>query len=92
MRKFLFGRDYIIEKTDTKLTAFELVRRDSDFLTVYVREYVPSTNELTGYELTIPVLNDGFEEFVTIFKKDITAIEHYEGKICIYTREGFGTI
>lgn len=87
MNEFMYGKTYIVERTETTLEAFELLSRGKDFVEVYIREYSPATNELTGYEVRLHVTNDGFQEFVN-YKKDIPASRYYEGKISIYTKEG----
>lgn len=88
MREFMYGKTYVIERTETNIEAFELLSRGKDFIEVYVRKYNQVTNELNGFEVRLHVKNDGFQEFVT-YKKDIPASQHYDGKISIYTKEGF---
>ena len=87
MKEFKYGVVYIVERTETSVTAFELASRGKDFIEVYIREYTPKTNELNGFEVRLHVKNDGFQKFVT-YKKDIPASRYYDGKISIYTKEG----
>lgn len=87
MKEFKYGVVYIVERTETSVTAFELASRGKDFIEVYIREYTPKTNELNGFEVRLHVKNDGFQEFVT-YKKDIFATQFYEGDLCIFTKEG----
>lgn len=87
MREFMYGKTYIVKRTETTIEAFELLSRGKDFIEVYIREYTPETNELISYEVRLHVKNDGFQEFVT-YKKDIPASRYYDGKISIYTKEG----
>lgn len=44
MKEFKYGVVYIVERTDTSVTAFELASRGKDFIEVYVRKYTPETN------------------------------------------------
>lgn len=87
MKEFSYGNSYIVERTETSVEAFELASRGKDFIEVYVRKYTPETNELIGYEVRLHVKNDGFQEFVN-YKKDISASQHYEGELCIFTKQG----
>ena len=87
MNEFMYGKTYIVKRTETTIEAFELLSRGKDFIEVYIREYTPETNELIGYEVRLHVKNDGFQEFVS-YKKDIPASQHYQGDLCIYTKQG----
>ena len=87
MKEFLYGKTYIVERTDIRVMAFELISRGENFIDVYVRKYNQVTNELEGFEVRLHVKNDGFQEFVN-YKKDIPASRYYDGKVSIYTKEG----
>ena len=87
MKEFKYGVVYVVERTETSIEAFELASRGKAFIEVYVRKYTPKTNELIGYEVRLHVKNDGFQEFVN-YKKDISASQHYQGDLCIFTKEG----
>lgn len=87
MKKFQYGKTYIVERTETSVTAFELISRGKDFIEVYVRKYTPATNELEGYEVRLHVLIDDYQEWVS-YKNNISASQHYDGKISIYTKQG----
>lgn len=87
MNEFMYGKTYIVERTETSIEAFELASRGKGFIEVYIREYTPETNELNGFEVRLHVTNDDFQECVT-YKKDIPASRYYDGKVSIYTKEG----
>lgn len=87
MNKFMYGKTYVIERTNTRVMAFELISRGENYIEVYIREYTPEINELEGFEVRLHVTNDGVQEFVN-YKKDIPASQHYDGKISIFTKEG----
>ncbi|MCC9273181.1 MAG: hypothetical protein K8V42_02700 [Enterococcus aquimarinus] len=87
MKEFNYGKTYVVERTDTSVTAFELASRGKDFIEVYVRKYTPKTNELNGFEVRLHVLTDDYQEWVS-YKNNISASQHYQGDLCIYTRKG----
>ena len=87
MEKFRYGKIYIVERTETTLQAFEMTLRGKDFIEIYVREYTPATNELEGFEVRLHVLTDGYREWVS-YKNNISASQHYEGDLCLFTKEG----
>ena len=87
MKEFNYGKTYVVERTDTSVTAFELASRGKDFIEVYVRKYTPETNELIGYEVRLHVLTNDYQECVS-YKNNISASQHYEGNLCIFTKEG----
>ncbi len=87
MKEFKYGVVYIVERTETSIEAFELASRGKDFIEVYVRKYTPATNELIGHEVRLHVLTDDYQEWVS-YKNNISASQHYQGDLCIFTKEG----
>ena len=87
MKEFSYGKVYILERTETSIEAFELLSRGKDFIEVYVRKYTPETNELNGFEVRLHVLTDDYQEWVS-YKNNISASQHYQGDLCIFTKEG----
>lgn len=87
MKEFLYGKTYIVERTETSVTAFEVMVREKERLSVYVRTYTPGTNELQSIAVCLYIFNDGIEEFVT-YQDLIKAGDYYEGEQCIYTKGG----
>ena len=87
MKEFMYGKTYVIERTNIRIMAFELILKEKDCLTVYVREYTPAINSLMGYVVQLHVSNDEQQEFVN-FKNNIPASQYYDGKTSIYTKEG----
>ena len=87
MKEFLYGKTYVVERTEASVTAFEVMVREKGSLSVYVRTYVPGTNELKSIAVCLSIFNDGIEEFVT-YQDLIKASDCYEGELCIYTKEG----
>ena len=90
MKEFKYGVVYIVERTETSVTAFELISKEKDCITVYVREYTPAINSLIGYVVQLHVSNDEQQEFVN-FKNNIPASQYYDGKTSIYTKAGLKT-
>lgn len=87
MNEFVYGKTYVIERTNIRVMAFELISRGENFIDVYVRKYNQVTNELEGYEVRLHVLIDDYQEWVS-YKNNIPASRYYDGKISIYTKEG----
>ena len=87
MKEFLYGKTYIVERTDIRVMAFELISRGENFIDVYVRKYNQVTNELEGFEVTLHLSTYNGQERV-FYKNDIFATQFYEGELCIYTRKG----
>lgn len=85
--EFLYGKTYVIERTETSITAFEVMSKGKDFIYVYVRKYTPKSNELESFVVRLHVSwDDG--EWVK-YNKNIYAHESaYQGKLCLYTKEG----
>ena len=85
--EFLYGKTYVIERTETSITAFEVITRGEYYITVYIRKYIPKTNEIESSTVSLHVSwDDG--EWVK-YNKDIYAHESaYQGKLCLYTKEG----
>lgn len=87
MNEFMYGKTYIVERTEASIEAFELISRGEKFIDVYVRKYNQVTNELEGFEVRLHVLTDDYQEWVS-YKNNISASQHYEGDLCIFTKQG----
>lgn len=87
MKEFMYGKNYVIERTNTRVMAFELISRGENFIDVYVRKYNQVTNELEAYEVTLHLASYNGQERV-FYKNDIFATQFYEGDLCIFTKEG----
>lgn len=89
MKKFQYGKTYIVERDETSITAFEMIDRIDRCLNVYVRTYTPETKELKAITVGLYVFDDGIQEMVD-YKNIIKASDYYEGEQCIYTKDGLG--
>lgn len=88
MTVFQYGKTYVVKHTKTSITAFELMRRGNDYINVYIRKYSPGTSELISTIACLHVFLNEQGEYI-VYGDDLYACESlYEGKICIYTREG----
>lgn len=87
MKEFMYGKTYVIERTNIRVMAFELISRGENFIDVYVRIYSPEINELEGFEVTLHLSTYNGQERV-FYKNDIFATQFYEGDLCIFTKEG----
>lgn len=89
MKKFQYGKTYIVERDETSITAFEMIDRIDRCLNVYVRTYTPETRQLKAITVGLYVFDDGIQEMVD-YKNIIKADNFYEGEVSIFTKLGLG--
>lgn len=87
MSTFLYGRTYVVERTATSITAFEIMSRGEDFIRAYVRKYTPKSNDIESLVVELYVSQDEGEWIH--YKNRVHASDAiYEGELYIFTKEG----
>lgn len=87
MSTFLYGRTYVVERTATSITAFEIMSRGEDFIHAYVRKYTPKSNDIESLVVKLYVSQDEGEWI--LYKNPVHASDAvYEGELYIFTKEG----
>lgn len=89
MKKFQYGKTYIVERDETSVIAFEVIDRVNGCLNVYVRTYTPETKELKAFTVGLCIFDDGIQEMVE-YQSVIKATDFYESKVSIFTKLGLG--
>ncbi|WP_373749715.1 hypothetical protein [Jeotgalibaca porci] len=87
MSTFLYGRTYVVERTATSITAFEIMSRGEDFIHAYIRKYTPESNDIESLSVSLHVSRDEGEWI--LYKNPVHASDAgYEGELYIFTKEG----
>ena len=87
MSTFLYGRIYVVERTATSITAFEIMSRGEDFIHAYIRKYTPESNDIESLSVSLHVSRDEGEWI--LYKNPVHASDAvYEGELYIFTKEG----